>query len=196
MRAVPEDTTTVQLSPEFLAGNTETGLEKIRTRLLDLTSRNRLLNLRHTAASSLRIVGADIDQVYRGLIDGDKFAFTPVPEPPDSPGHKPSALEYAEEIGWPTSYDLDEVENWDGALPVLHYTEQLETLTRKIGSAAKTAIEESGANILHLVLGFLAWYESDDSEQQRIAPLVTVPVSLDRNGGRGTGFQCSNGILG
>lgn len=44
------------LSPGFLEGNTEVGLQKIRTRLLDLTNRNRLLNFRHSVASSLRIV--------------------------------------------------------------------------------------------------------------------------------------------
>ena len=190
---MPEDpTAAVQLSPEFLAGSTEAGLEKIRTRLLDLTARNRLLNFRHTTASSLRVVEADIDSVFRGLLDGEKFTFDPVPEPPEYPaGQKPTPLDYAKEIGWPTSFDLEELKDWRGNLSVLHYAEQLETLTRKIGSAAKTAIEESGANMLHLVMGYLEWYESEDSQQPRLAPLVTVPVSLDRSAGRGAAFQCA-----
>ena len=49
------------LSVEFLSGGTAAGLEKIRARLLDLTNRNRLLNFRHTRASSIRIVDADTD---------------------------------------------------------------------------------------------------------------------------------------
>jgi Protein of unknown function (DUF4011)/AAA domain len=60
-----------------------------------------------------------------------------------------------------------------------------------MGSAAKTAIEEFGANMLHLILGFLEWYESDDSQQPRLAPLVTVPAVMDRSAGRGLGFQCA-----
>jgi preprotein translocase subunit Sec61beta len=48
-------------------------------------------------------------------------------------------------------------------------------LSRKIASAAKTAIEESGANMLYLVFGFLKWYESDDSKQPHLAPLVVLP---------------------
>jgi hypothetical protein len=57
--------------------------------------------------------------------------------------------EYAEELGWNTSFDLDEanIENAE-SLPVLHYQESLDTVSRKIASAAKTAIEESGANML------------------------------------------------
>src|SRR5437763_11204754 len=69
------------LSPEFLAGSTEAGLEKIRTRLLDLTNRNRLLNFRHTTTSSLRVVDATLDVVFHRLMDGEKLAFFPVPEP-------------------------------------------------------------------------------------------------------------------
>ena len=191
---MPDDPTpAVQLSPEFLDGSTEAGLEKIRTRLLDLTNRNRLLNFRHTSASSLRVVGANPSVVYRRLTEGEKLIFLPVPEPDSYVGQKPNAVDHAKAIGWPISFDLDDVaEGADEAtLPVLHYVEHLETLSRKIGSAAKTAIEESGTNLLYLIIGFLEWYESDDSEQPRFAPLLTVPVSLDRSAGRGNGFQCS-----
>ena len=186
-------TPAVQLSPEFLAGSTEAGLEKIRTRLLDLTSRNRLLNFRHSSASSLRVVGVDPNIIFRRLTEGEKLVFLPVPEPDRNVEPKPSAVDHAKAIEWPTSFDLDDVAEVadDTTLPVLHYVEHLETLTRKIGSAAKTAIEESGANMLYLILGFLEWYESDDSEQPRFAPLLTVPVTLDRSAGRGAAFQCA-----
>src|SRR5579885_2265744 len=191
------------LSPEFLAGSTEAGLDKIRTRLLDLTNRHRLLNFRHSVASSLRVVQADLNAAFRCLLDGGKLEFVPVPEPdprfdPDLSGEagvceKPPAEEYAKTLGWETSYDLDASSEGGNAasLPVLHYVEGLETLTRKIGSAAKTAIEESGTNMLYLILGFLEWYEADDSQQARLAPLLTVPVALERSGGKGKGFECT-----
>ena len=178
------------LSPEFLSGGTEAGLEKIRTRLLDLTNRNRLLNFRHSIASSLRIVDADIDVVFRRLLDNEKLALVQVPEPDLVSIPKISATERANELGWRTSYDLDEPSenNLDSrTLPVLHYFPGLEALSRKIGSAAKTAIEESGTNMLFLILGFLEWYEADDSQQPRIAPLLTIPVTLDRGAGKTKG---------
>jgi uncharacterized protein DUF4011 len=59
----------------------EIGLDPIRTRLLDLTNRNKLLNYRYPTASSLRVVGASIDEVYVRLRDNEKVAFVPVLEP-------------------------------------------------------------------------------------------------------------------
>src|SRR5712692_7113634 len=73
------------LSAEFLSGGTAAGLEKLRARLLDLTNRNRLLNFRHSSASSLRIVDADPNAVFARLIDGEEISFRHVPEPDPSP---------------------------------------------------------------------------------------------------------------
>jgi Protein of unknown function (DUF4011) len=69
------------ISADFLTGSTEVGLDRIRTRLLDLTNRNRLLNFKHTKSSSLRVVDIPIDPVFSRLRDSEKFPFTPVPEP-------------------------------------------------------------------------------------------------------------------
>lgn len=199
----PDATPAPSLSPEFMSGGTAAGLEKIRARLLDLTNRNRLLNFRHTSASSIRIVDTDLDTVFARLINGEEIPFRPVPEPnlppvePDTPEDeitKPLAADHAESLGWNTSYDLTTPSRHNADtrfLPVLHYVEDLETLTRKIGSAAKTAIEESGTNMLYLTLGFLEWYESDDSRQTHIAPLVTVPVALNREATKGKGFEAT-----
>ena len=195
------------LSTEFLSGGTEVGLEKVRTRLLDLTNRNKLLNFHHSTASTLRVVNAAPDAVYRKLLDGQKLSFLPVPEPDteivefldNETGKtkrvKPPPIDYAREIGWQVAYDLDDIPGDEDVeqLPVLHYLDGLDTLTRKIGSAARTALEESGTNMLYLVLGFLEWYESEDSQLPRQAPLLTLPVNLERNGGGGKGkaFDCT-----
>jgi hypothetical protein len=120
----------------------------------------------------LRVVDVPIDSVFRRLRDNEKLSFLPVPEPDMGEGR--DAKEYAGELGWNISFDLDDADDDDNAksLPVLHYQEQLDTVSRKIATAAKTAIEESGTNMLYLVFGFLEWYESDDSEQPHLAPLV------------------------
>jgi hypothetical protein len=179
------------ISSDFLTGSTEIGLDRIRTRLLDLTNRNKLLNFRHSNASSLRVVDVLLDSVFARLRDNDKLAFLPVPEPePSGEDDGPAAKDYAEELGWNTGFDLDEVEDANAqALPVLHYHEQLDTVSRKIATAARTAIEESGTNMLYLVFGFLEWYESDDSKQPRLAPLVIVPVTIERSGGKGKAVE-------
>lgn len=196
-----EDPATPAVS-EFPFGAVDTGLEKIRTRLLDLTTRNRLLNFRHSAKSSLRVVESDLDSVFSRLVDGEKVWFEPVPESPDvGPSGtnaeldvpKLTAEQYAQALGWRTSYDLPSngEEFASAPLRVLLFPEDLEAVSRKLGSAAKTAIEESGTNMLFLILGFLEWYEDDNSQQARLAPLMTVPVLLDRGGNRGKGFECA-----
>jgi Protein of unknown function (DUF4011) len=38
--------------------------------------------------------------------------------------------------------------------------------------------------MLYLVFGFLEWYESDDSQQPHLAPLVILPVTIERAGGK------------
>jgi very-short-patch-repair endonuclease len=157
------------------------GLENIRRRLLDLTNRNKLVSFRH-GKSSLRIVNADLDGIYQSLIDEKKFPFVYVPEPSKEEiaqiGEKPAAKDFAEQLGWSTAFDLVEGVGQSACLPVLHYQEDFETIIRKIGTSARTAIEESGANLLHLVFGFLEWRESEDSTQIRQAPLLVVPVWL------------------
>lgn len=175
-----------QISPDFSTGSTEVGLERIRTRLLDLTNRNKLLNYRHPTASSLRVVNTSIEQAFQRLVENEKLAFVPVPENPEE--DPIPAKDYAEQLGWNTSFDLDQPPSADNGryLPALHYQEQLDTLSRKIGSAARTAVEESGISMLYLVFGFLEWFEADDSGQSHLAPLITVPVTLERSGGKGS----------
>src|SRR6266404_5177375 len=174
------------ISADFLTGSTEIGLDRIRTRLLDLTNRNKLLNFRHSKSSSLRVVDVALDSVFRRLRDNEKLSFLPVPEPDIENGEElPAAADYALELDWNTSFDLDSVEDQNKEfLPVLHYQEQLDTVSRKISSAAKTAIEESGTNMLYLIFGFLEWHEADESEQPHLAPLVILPVTIERAGGK------------
>src|ERR1700761_7606816 len=163
------------------ADQVRAGLEQIRLRLLDLTSRNKLLSFRHTR-STLRFVNTDLDKLYEDLLAGQKVPFLHLPEPSHEEisrfGGKPTAKQYAERLGWNTSHDLLPGTGTTGCLPVLHYKDEFDTLIRKIGSTAKTAEEESGVNTLHLVFGFLEWTEADDSTQVRHAPLMAVPVQL------------------
>ena len=51
----------------------------------------------------------------------------------------------------------------------------------KIQSEARTFVEEQGVNTLFIALGFLHWYEADSSNEARQAPLLLVPVSLERS---------------
>ena len=67
----------------------------------------------------------------------------------------------------------------------LQTAEPLAVLERRLQTTyytARTSLEETGANILYLALGMLRWYEADSSDEARLAPLVLVPVLLERGG--------------
>ncbi len=46
---------------------------------------------------------------------------------------------------------------------------------------ARSMEEEQGANVLFLALGLLRWFDSDSSDVARHAPLILVPVELERS---------------
>ncbi len=97
-------------------------------------------------------------------------------------------MQWAKYKGLSVSYDLPEptaVEvslsrHQDSDLQTLLFAPDLEARLRSIRGKADTALEESGANVLYLALGFLEWYESVDSDKPRYAPLFTIPVQLEK----------------
>ncbi|MBZ0123326.1 MAG: DUF4011 domain-containing protein, partial [Roseovarius sp.] len=57
-----------------------------------------------------------------------------------------------------------------------------------IHAAARTGLEEGGANTLYLAIGFLRWTEAEKGEVAHLAPILLVPVTLARQSVRG-GFR-------
>lgn len=163
-------------------------IERLRTRLLDLSSRNRLLNYRHPKGRSVQIAGEpNVNLVFDRLLDGKSVPFKHVPEPdPDSyEGKRPEARLHAARLGISTSFEFPpNPEGADGhrlhGIQTLLYPADLERQLRKIASEAKTAIEETGTNMLFMVFGFLEFYDSDDSDRAMLAPLLSLPVTLVR----------------
>lgn len=185
--------------------NVET-LEQLRTRLLDLTGRNRLLNFHHPKKSSLRVIDELPNQIVATLLSGEEMQFSAVPEPTEddlvNAGYlsrdtrtgnlarlrePPGAKEWAEHIGLATSYEVPTVsdsvgygKHSDKVIQTLFYPFELEARLKALRQASESAIQEMGTNILYLAVGFLEWYESKDSEAAHLAPLMLVPVALHK----------------
>lgn len=134
--------------PDLFSGKftTAVGLEKIRKRLLDLTTRNRLLSFKWTKGRVLRVIATPPDDLYASLFTNNKtLTFAPVPEPPleDYEGEdelqdntrslkRPDVKKYAEKLGIPTSYELqaaypDNSLLETGLIQTLLYPEDLES---------------------------------------------------------------------
>ena len=59
---------------------------------------------------------------------------------------------------------------------------------RELDQFTRTSIEESGANILYLSLGYLSWREAENSDRELLAPLIILPVALKRTGVDARGY--------
>lgn len=168
-------------------------LEELRLRLLDLTGRNRLINFKHTAGKSLQFVDSSLDDVFKRLVDepGVLVRVAPLPEPePDqwveSNGRKtrPEPRAHAASLGIDVSYELRRTSSRARAagsqIQTLFYAEDLGRHCRKLERESDLAIQETGANMLYLVLGFLEFPETLNSQKKYIAPLIAIPVEMTR----------------
>jgi len=173
-------------------------LEKLRSTLLDLTGRNRLLNFKHTAAKSIQFVHSDIDATFNALVaKGNRVQLLPLPEPLESElvevsGRikRPDNRQFADRHGVSTSYDLPVPARSVGEPPAatarlqtLFYADELGSHGRKLDREARLAIDETGSNMLHLVIGFLEYTDRPGGETLWLAPLLCVPVAIERTEG-------------
>ena len=167
-------------------------LEQLRLKLLDLTGRNRLINFKHTVGKSLQFVEGHPAAIYQKLVESSNKANVNIlglPEPSKSEWvdrngrlQRPDPREWAKSEGIPINYEIPGVtETTDNSnVRVLMYADDLAKHCRKIEREALLAIEETGANMLFLVLGFLEFPDQRDSDKTFTAPLISIPVSLQK----------------
>jgi hypothetical protein len=60
------------------------------------------------------------------------------------------------------------------------YPYELETRLRYLWQKSKSAIEETGTNILYMAFGFLEWFDTSNKSKTRLAPLYLIPVQLEK----------------
>jgi len=174
-------------------------LERARTELLDLSARNRLLNMPRSGktARAIEIIDEKSTEVIRLLVRENKaFTFLAGRQ---AEGGKDAEGSTADGNG-STLPDDDEDLVADLAQPEddsldargvanRHVDTKLQTRLTPAGLQkrlldlyhdARTLEEEQGVNILFLALGTLRWIDPNNAKNVRHAPLVLVPVSLER----------------
>lgn len=162
-------------------------LLKERNALLDLSTRNRLLNtpLRTKNNRAIEIVDEKSSEVFRLLTSNRAFSFVP--------GVQLSEADRADldpdddvtgGIPQPGNDDVDEqgraARHTDTRLQTRLTSEGLQKRLFDIWYDAQTLEQEQGVNILYLAIGLLRWFDSDSSDVARHAPLVLLPVKLER----------------
>lgn len=148
-------------------------LEASRKELLDLGMRNPLLNYRTPKARGLHIVQEQSASIYDILVKQNK-AMTFL--------GRPGKDDDTEVLDIPelTAEELKDAYN-DTRLQTNENEQKLQIKILNTYYFAKTSIEEQGVNILYLSLGMLNWYDKVETEEPRNAPLVLIPVSLERS---------------
>lgn len=145
-------------------------------KLLDLSLRNTLLNFRVTK-NCVQLMVNDPAHLEDALSQGDDFAVFPIPQESNlTPGQdKIYVLSESEELS-----NTMKSEFASKRIRTFLPEEQLATSMKYLQRQAKHSMEENGSNTLYMALGMLKWYENDVSTKERYAPLVMVPVDLNK----------------
>jgi hypothetical protein len=146
-----------------------------KEKLLDITNRNRLISFRNDARTALKLAVPDLELLENGIFSNRTFEILPRPDAGPDDRRDPALAERQtqEEVHTHRLQDLKRFR-----IHCRHPTEELWTRAHKIEREARTAIEEGGATILYLAIGFLSWFEDATAEQPRLAPLLLYPVEL------------------
>lgn len=151
-----------------------------RLKLIDTSTRNRLIHTPRGAKRSraLAITGNSSDQVFANLVRENKPLRVLAAEEIADIG-RDAATPEAPRLAAPRTRCRNGLRT---SLSRGHLHKRLHAMHRD----AETAEEERGVNILFLALGFMRWYEDEESGMPRDAPLILLPVYLGRDAKRST----------
>ncbi|MCI4029814.1 DUF4011 domain-containing protein [Dickeya dianthicola] len=156
-------------------------LEKARAELLDLTARNRLLNIPKSKNTKfLEIVNERSDILFKMLFEkGKSFTFLHGREDKKS---DESEEDNEVDSGSKDVVFLEEIEtnHTDTKLQTKLTPKTLQKKLLDLYYDSKTLEEEQGVNILFISLGTLKWIDPNNKENIRHAPLLLLPVELVR----------------
>ncbi len=148
-----------------------TRIDRWASKLLDLTLRNRLLNFRE-GKKTVGFVGTRLGATEDRLVAGGLEL-----------RGRPDLRSMAGEDGATPRELLTQLADRsldEGVLIADLLDEELGKRLLELFRSSRSALQDSGAVTLYLAAGMLRWYETPSSETARLAPLVLIPVSLER----------------
>jgi len=154
-----------------------TKLTQWEHKLLDLSLRNMLINMRMTKAV-VPLLSSDVSLLEDALSDGEEFQVMPRPADMSIAGEGGVPVEGLSELGPFAEFIALECKH--KRLHSLYTEKELNSCLTKMYRSAKTSMEENGASTLYLALGLLRWFESKNSAAARYAPIVLVPIDIIR----------------
>lgn len=175
--ALPRPLDLSQLPPDIIdpIPNTALGrIERWQRKLLDLTLGNRLLNFKDSQ-SVLPILSADLAATEDRLASGTELKLLALRDEQGTTGRDltPAQVQKIE-----AEQAHDALARGQLAVPLTgkEMTKRLIELYRK----ARLDMAEGGTNTLFLAVGFLRWQRREDDTKKYRAPLLLIPVKLER----------------
>lgn len=148
-------------------------LEQTRAKLLDMTLRNALLNFRASKRHSIEIVDEIAGEIFDLLvIQQQTMQFKPDDRDKASANLLAQSRRDDESMLAPRHIDR--------FLQTKLAREELISSMTLISRQAHSVFEEQGHSVLYIALGFLVWQDSSSTQRLCKAPLVLVPVELER----------------
>lgn len=146
-------------------------------KLLDLSLRNNLLNIRVTK-NTLQLIAPDLHLLEDALADGTEFRIMSKPADWENPLFNFGLYQKVSESD-PVNELISSELTQKRLRSYLGENDLPKALTHLYRSS-RTAMEENGANTLYIALGLLRWYETPSSERPRYAPILLLPVEIIR----------------
>jgi superfamily I DNA and/or RNA helicase len=145
----------------------------LRKELLDLTLRNQLLNFK-PRSKTLTITNQSPTNIYQTLVLQDyTMTFSPNKKDEVDKSRLRSIWEHP-------SLDLSIFKDGDRTLRADLSPSELQKRLFYINQQATTMLQEQGYNILYLAVGFLKWQDGHKPKQNNLAPLILIPVEMER----------------
>ena len=170
------------------ARGVEIAVNNLRQQLLDIGKRNKLINapIRKARAKQITIEDELADEVFKILyLQSKSMTFQPAQD-----GISGEVEDADDEIVFLPTEDIEPspaaaARHSDSKLQTRLTADRLQKKLLTLYRDAQALEEEQGISVLFLALGFLRWYESDSSQIERFAPLILLPVDLERSSARG-----------
>lgn len=157
-------------------------------KLLDLSLRNSLLNFR-AAKKSLKMEAPDPGALEDALSTGKPIKLMPRPDLMDGADPRDKELyESRERADLKAQHAADALKRNEVHIALAQ--NELDGRLVELYRGARTNLEEGGSNTLFLAVGFLSWSPTDREDVKYRAPLILIPVQLERKSIR-TGFSMS-----
>src|SRR3972149_2099212 len=148
-------------------------VEEWKSRLIDLTRRNRLLYFKHTKHGNLSVSQPDAETLFGKLVHRKRSVEFWMPPEEEMDPQKKGGNVYVPVVGqsWkPTANQL--VCEGIGR-------KDLENMLKKLNRRSLSDYRERGVRILHAAFGMLVWKELATNEEIR-SPIIIVPIELSR----------------